>query len=265
MKRDQQTIHTRHDQMLEMIRDRKEIKVEELAAYFDVSMMTVRRDLQALENQGLIQRFHGGATIPKEPDDDVATGDVDKYREMIARYAASLVEDHTTIFINGSMTSLDVLNFIEGKEVEVITNNANATMLKPDDGIHITLTGGSLVNSKYVLTGDSTIRNLIGQKASIAFIGCAGLSSMGGILFNNVPEMVVNELMISHSKHYYVLCDYTKIGRVTAMAGCYMSPDATIITDEKAPEAVLEQLRSKNIEVIQVKKEDFPEAWFSKK
>ena len=63
MKKDRQSVNTRHAKMLAMIRERQEIKVDELAEVFGVSLMTIRRDLQALEDKGLINRFYGGAAV----------------------------------------------------------------------------------------------------------------------------------------------------------------------------------------------------------
>ena len=75
MKRGRQLIDARRAKMLSMIRDRQTIKVEELAAYFHVSLMTVRRDLQALEDKGVVGRFYGGASAgPEQSSSDSSAG-----------------------------------------------------------------------------------------------------------------------------------------------------------------------------------------------
>ena len=123
MKRDRQSVNLRHAEMLALIRDRQEVLVEELSETFGISMMTVRRDLQALEEQGKISRFHGGATVgvPAVAADE--RGEVALCRRQIARRAASLVADGDSLLINGSSTALAILDNLGGKRVSVFTNN----------------------------------------------------------------------------------------------------------------------------------------------
>ena len=72
MKRDRQSVNDRHTRILSLLRERREIKVEELSQIFDVSPMTIRRDLQHLEDQGLISRFYGGA-VAEQPVSEMPT------------------------------------------------------------------------------------------------------------------------------------------------------------------------------------------------
>ena len=106
MKRDRQTVNLRHAEMLAMIRDRQEILVDELARAFDVSAMTVRRDLQTLEEQGKISRFHGGATVDVRVIAPDEKNRVAQCQRLIARCAAALVNSGDTLLINGSNTAL---------------------------------------------------------------------------------------------------------------------------------------------------------------
>lgn len=259
MKRDRQCINTRHAEMLAVIRERQAMKVEELANIFNVSPMTVRRDLQTMEDKGLISRFYGGATvdprgIPVSEKDDVAL-----YRKLIARYAASMVVDGDQLFINGSMTALDLLDYIEGKSVHVFTNNGAAVRRKFPAGVEITLSGGILRGQSHIMTGDCTMRNLLMTQAQKAFIGCTGISPDGEILCGIPTELGINETMISHAYEYYILADYTKIGRAGTYASCSLEKAGTVITDERAPSNVVEQLRAIGLTVVQVRKCDFPD------
>ena len=93
MKRDRRAVTLRHAEMLAMIRDRQEVLVEELARAFDISLMTVRRDLQVLEEQGKISRFHGGASVDVRPVSSDEKDRVALCQRLIARRAAALVND----------------------------------------------------------------------------------------------------------------------------------------------------------------------------
>ena len=123
MKRDRQSVNDRHTRILSLLRERREIKVEELSQIFDVSPMTIRRDLQHLEDQGLISRFYGGA-VAEQPVSPAGDADqVKLYRDLISQYAANLVAENDQIFINGSRTALGLLDFLGSKNVQVFTNN----------------------------------------------------------------------------------------------------------------------------------------------
>lgn len=257
MKRDRQSVNIRHAEMLAMIRDRQEVLVEELSEAFGISTMTVRRDLQVLEEKGKISRFHGGASIDVRAVATDEKREVAHCRQMIARCAASLVAEGDTILINGSNTALTLLNHLEGKSVSVFTNNGLAVGQKYPSGVEIHLSGGMFRGSNHILTGDLAMRNLMEVHATKAFLGCTGISPDGEILCGIPSELAINETMIEHSDSYYILADYTKIGKSSAYASFHLERRGCVITDEHAPEDVVRQLRAIGMEVIQVGKNDF--------
>ncbi len=241
-----------------MLRERRTVKVEDLAAFFGVSLMTVRRDLQVLEERGLVGRFYGGATVDETavrvPDGDA----VESYRRSISRYAASLVEDGERVFINGSRTALDLLHYVRDKRVRVFTNNGAAVRREYPPGVEITLSGGVLRGQSHILTGDCAARNLLMMEADRAFLGCTGISPDGEILCGIPTELGINETMIGHAGQYYILADHTKIGKASPYASFSLEKAGTIVTDEKAPGDVVERLRSIGMTVIQVGRDDDP-------
>lgn len=259
MKRDRQSVNLRHAEMLSMIRERQEIRVEELAKAFSVSLMTVRRDLQLLAEKGKISRTHGGATVDYYTGPVSEEDDVELYRDLIAQYASSLVSNGDHIFINGSGTALSLLNYLGGKRVQVFTNNGAAVGVKYPAGVEVSLLGGVLRGSHHIMTGDGTIRNLLSAQADKAFLGCTGISPDGEILCGIPAELGINETMIGHAEEYFILADHTKIGKTSTYASCHLEKSGCVITDERAPADVLEQLRAIGMRVIQVHRSDFPE------
>ena len=259
MKRDRQSVNNRHAEMLALIRERQEVMVEELSEVFGVSTMTVRRDLQVLEEKGKISRFHGGATVDIRQAASDGRDDVAMYRRMIARCAASLVQDGESILINGSNTALALLNHLEGKSVSVFTNNGHAVGHKYPAGLDIQLSGGVLKGAQHILTGDLAMRNLIDVHADKAFLGCAGISPDGEILCGITSELGINETMIGHSEQYFIMADYTKIGKTSPYASFHLEKKGCVITDERAPRDVLERLRVIHMKVVQVGRSDYPD------
>ncbi len=233
---------------------RYQILLEELSQIFDVSPMTIRRDLQHLEDQGLISRFYGGA-VAEQPVSPAGDADqVKLYRDLISQYAANLVAENDQIFINGSRTALGLLDFLEGKNVRVFTNNGLVCARKYPSNLRITLSGGEVRGQNAILTGDCTMRNLLMVHARKAFIGCTGISPNGELLCGIPTELGINETMLSHSDRYFILADHTKVGVIGTYASLHLEKMGTVITDELAPAAVVEQLRYIGMEVIQVTK-----------
>lgn len=257
MKRDRQSVNDRHTRILSLLRERREIKVEELAQIFGVSPMTIRRDLQHLEDRGLVSRFYGGAVAEQRLPVPGEADQVKLYRELISRYAANLVSEGDRIFINGSKTALGLLDFIDQKKVRVFTNNGLVCARKYPSNLHIILSGGDVRGQSGILTGDCTMRNLLMEQAGKAFIGCTGISPNGELLCGIPTELAINETMMGHSNRYYILADHTKIGVMGTYASLHLEKMGTVITDEVAPATVVEQLRFIGMRVIQVKRSDF--------
>lgn len=247
MKRDQQTIDKRHKGIIELLKKEREMKVDELAAIFEVSIMTMRRDLQALEEKGELIRFHGGARYNAR---NVLTSEIEqeKRREAISAYAASLVQDGESLFINGSMTASAILETLKARNISVVTNNAFAAGYNKSDQIAISLTGGQLHH--HIMVGDYCMRNLLMSYVDKAFLGCTGISPEGEILCDIPSELAINETMISHAREYYILADSHKLGRTKAMGSFTLVRPGTVITDNKAPEEIIKRLESQGMKVV---------------
>ncbi len=256
MKQGRQTVDTRRTKILSLIRERQKIRVEELAALFNVSLMTIRRDLQALEDQGLIGRFYGGASVDPYAVSLTERDAVGDCRRAISRRAAALVEKGDRLFVNGSSTALDLLDYVTREGVQVFTNNGFAINRTFPPGVEVTLSGGVLRSQGHIMTGDCAMRNLLMMRAEKAFLGCSGISPDGEILCDIPTELGINETMISHAYQYYILADHTKVGRAGTYASFSLEVPGTIITDDQAPSAVLDRLRSLGMKVIQVGQKD---------
>lgn len=233
-----------------------QIRIDELAKRLGVSVVTIRRDLQYLEEKKQITRFYGGAAVSKEAAGYV--DDVTIYRELIAKYAATLVDDGDTIFINTSSNALDIIRYIKGRHVTVITNNGRAISQEKAEGVDLILTGGEVRHPKEALVGDFATRNLQNIFAKKAFVGCAGISAATGMSTEIANEVNVNRLMIEHTTQaVYLLADHTKVGHNSSFTSCGIDMVKHLITDEQASEEELEQMRMLGVEVYQVRKSDY--------
>lgn len=259
MKRDQSSVEHRRSQILRKIREEEEVRVEDLAQEFGLSCMTVRRDLQYLEDRNLVTRFYGGATVNPEYRCVSAEEELALYRRQLSRYAATRVLNGETLFINGSMVALGVLDYITAHNVHVITNNGMAVTKKHHKGVTVTLTGGEL--REHVMTGETVMRYLLNCTADKTLIGCAGVTPNGEFCYNIPTEIGINETMIARTtKELYILADHTKLNdpeaNVAKYGSCTYDRQVTLITDEKADPNTVESLRRHGIEVHQVSLND---------
>lgn len=235
-----------------MIHMNPEVRVDDLANILSVSRMTVRRDLDYLERRKLLVRTHGGAVASSGKEEELKM-----YRTMIARFAARFVEDNDTVFINTSRNSLQILKFVEHRDVTVITNNGKAINADRNHGTSVILTGGELRHPKDAMVGDFALRSLQAVYAKKAFIGCSGISAEKGMTTEIANEVNVNGMMIDHTtQDVYVLADHTKIGVNSSFVSCPIEKIKYLITDEKASEEELDKIRERGVRVYQVGKDE---------
>ncbi len=252
MKNSRDIVDYRRKKILEILKKTGDIRVLDIAEHLKVSEVTVRRDLQYLEDQKIIERYYGGARVreetPKKQKDVVAI-----CRDNIARFAASLVEDNDTIFINTSRTAIDMLKYITAKDITVITNNGNALFQKKSHTVKVILTGGELYNIKGTLVGEFAKNNLLRVSAKKAFIGCAGLSIENGMTTEILNEVDLNQAMLERvTGKAYILADHTKLNKNSSFVSCDITAISDIITDKKAPRDFVEQAKELGMDIYEV-------------
>lgn len=248
MKKSRQVVERRRDKVLGMVQKTGDIKVEEMAEYLHVSKMTIRRDLQYLEDEKMLERYYGGARSGGVEED--CKDEKEMARKQIAKYAAGLVEDGDTIFINTSKTALGILPYITAKHVTVITNNGNAIGMKHSSDITVALTGGELRYIKGSMVGDIAVNSLTRVTANKSFIGCSGLSIESGMTTEYLNEVQINEMMFSRvTERAFILADSSKLSIKSSFVSRDVNNITDIITDENAPEEIVAAFREKGVTV----------------
>ncbi|MDR0630085.1 MAG: DeoR/GlpR family DNA-binding transcription regulator [Treponema sp.] len=231
------------------------VKVNQLAQRMRVSPLTIRRDLVALLDSGKIDRFYGGASLLKydnRSEENIFSSGFTLNKLAIAQYAATLVEDGDTIFINTSSTALAILPHITAKQVTVITNNVKAITSKHRDDMILVFTGGELRFPKEAMVGDFALNNLNRVTASRCFLGCNGINADEGVTTAVLQEATINNLMLTRvTGPRYILADKSKIGRRLNFIYGRLQDISLLITDTEAPQPLVAELRKK-IEVVQV-------------
>lgn len=256
MKNNRKAVDERRLKILNIIRENGQVKVEDLANEFQTSLMTVRRDLQQLEMEKKISRVHGGAVSLERANMMLSQDEkITMCRNRISEFASRFIDDGDTLFINGSRTALNMLNYTKNKKVSVYTNNCWGIGCEFPDDVTIYFTGGEVRNN--VMVGEYVMRNLLSITADKTFLGCAAVYDDGEFRYDIPTEIGINEAMISRtSKELYILADHTKIRRresqVNIYGSCAYDKPCTLITDDNANMAVVDQLRGYGINVILV-------------
>ena len=259
MKNSKSVVFKRQQALLKELREEKTIDVETVAKKLDVSPTTIRRDLIMFEKQNLIERFHGGATLLEESlrEEDIPTDNHEaedkEQKQIIARYAAELVEDGDTIFINSSSTALLMLDYLKGKRVIVVTNNGFAVSYPHDSQVEIIMTGGEIYQRRKSLVGEFALHTLTKIIADKAFIGVGGISADGGITTSVLPETAINDTMLRRCQgKRYVLAANSKIGREHNFHSADVNQVDCLITCQGSNKIEVDAIKNSGVEVVEL-------------
>lgn len=259
MKKTQGMVAKRREKILEYISQNESINTNELAEKLNISPLTLRRDLQSLDDEGLIIRYYGGAKLASDinldnkNDSEEKTVDstYDKKKHIIAKYAADLINDGDTIFINSSSTALLILEYLENKRVYVVTNNGKALNSSIGPNVELVLTGGQVYERKQSLIGEFATYILSKITADKCFLGVSGIACDSGISTSVLQETLINHEMINRcSGPVYILADSSKVGRHHSFSSGDINEISHLITDSDINEADINEFRDKGVTVI---------------
>lgn len=254
MKNPAKLIEQRRKEILRLLESNPEYNADDLALYFNVSSLTIRRDFQYLEDRNCIQRHYGGVKLVENfRDRDKKDTLIERRKNLIAKKAAEFIENGDTIFINTSTTALLILKYIKDKKVNVITNNANAVFVQKDYNINVMLTGGELREPKESMVGEFAYNNLMRVSANKCFMGCSGISANVGITTAVLAEVAINELMLRQcTGTAFVLTDSTKVGHNHSFVSSELNKVHYLITDDAASKDECERIKEKGVKVITI-------------
>ena len=233
MKRSKAFVAGRRDEITAILEKRGQVSVAELAEHFGVSALTIRRDLDYLEERQVLTRQYGSATLLNPLGRPSGSRQV-RANKAIAREAARYVEDGDCIFINSSATALGILKFITAQGVTVITNNGKALLLEDRQNVQVILTGGEIRPPRSSMTGEVAIDCIKRVTAAKCFLGCTGLSADFGLTSATSPEPAVNTAMLERSKKHFIVADSSKLGLTSSFQFGSIDEIDLLITDTGA-------------------------------
>lgn len=247
----------RHRKILEILYRKTTVSADELADEFGVSKITIRRDLDTLAADNLLERTRGGAFVSSrhrmeevfEEKDSAAK----REKILIGKYAASLAQENDTIFLNAGSTTLEVLRHLGGRKVKVVTNNAAATNLDLSPDVELIMLGGEYRHLSRSLIGELTLMGIRHAFSSLTILGINGISLTKGCTSAVYQETTVNGAMIENSNSQVIIvADHSKMNAVSSFLTCPLSRIDLVVTDWMSPPSFLDELREAGVKVAVV-------------
>lgn len=237
----------RHQQILELLQQQREVSVQALAARFGVSPLTIRRDLDTLEREGAVTRTHGGAVFSPASVIEFAfrqrAQDHTAEKVAIARYVASLVPPGMTLVLDTGTTTLEVARALVGvPRLRVLTSSlAIAAALHTCTNLDLVLLGGNARHHSPDLSGPLTEDNLLQFQTEMAIIG-ADAVGREGLYTSDLGIARISRAMIACARETWLVVDSSKFTRRSFVKFADWSAITHLVTDEGLAEVDREWL-----------------------
>ncbi|MEK9861735.1 MAG: DeoR/GlpR family DNA-binding transcription regulator [Limisphaerales bacterium] len=228
--------------------------LDELSELVDASISTVRRDLTLLEATGLLKRTHGGARLVQPQSEEFIFTERDNRendaKESIGRACARLIPPNQSVIIDAGSTAYHASKHLGGGGPQIITNSLPvANQYASSGNVEVILSGGVIYPRLGVLVGPIAKETFSRMHADFAIMGSGGITEEGVTNSHNLLIDIQKEMLRAARKVIFCL-DHTKFGRRSVSFLCELNQIDYIITDTKAPPAMLELLSARGIEVM---------------
>ena len=228
--------YERKERILEYLSHHPSATVRELAGELFISEASVRRDLSALEQEGLIVRHYGGVMLSGNRNGVVPVslrdGENSSVKEDIARRAAALIRDGDVVMMDASSTVRRMLRYLnDRRDVTIITNNLQIFSECRNPSIRLYSTGGMYSSENHALIGAEAERALLDFSADAVFFSSQGISEDGEITDASEAETALRRVMLARSRRRYFLCDSSKIGVRRLFSLCHKDDLTDVIGD----------------------------------
>lgn len=250
----------RQKSIVEQLSKNGQVVVAALGAEFGVSEMTIRRDLQELENSGWIERVHGGALLSQRQKNRLEPPALERMSAMvpekqrIAAYIAGLVEQGEMLFIGSGTTTLYIAQALSSRDDITVVSNALPILneLAANSKMTVIGVGGFLRRDELSMIGslaDAEIRNLRVDKV---IIGMRGIHPQHGLTSDHPQELLTDRQIMSISDTVIVAADHSKIGHVATSITAPIEKANLIVTSQGADASLVRQIEAQGSQVVLV-------------
>ena len=249
----------RHTYILDELNQRGVIRISDLSESLDVSLMTIRRDIEILAEQGLVNKVHGGATaksdLPAPWEQPFRTKSLreTEAKDAIARRALSLVQPGASLALMGGSTVFALAKLlVRVPRLTIVTNSLPISDLFQKEGRtdHTVILTGGFRTPTDSFVGELTVSMFSRLNIDMAFMGAHGFDLRGGFTSPNILESETNRAVRAHARKLVVLADHTKWGEVAFSTFAQLSEADTLVTDDGLPAQTIDGLTEVIGEVI---------------
>jgi DeoR family transcriptional regulator of aga operon/DeoR family fructose operon transcriptional repressor len=244
--------------IIERLEDVGKVEVTDLKNDLQVSDMTIRRDLKELEDQGYIDRIHGGAILAEQHRNRIEPPVIERMSVMaeekkkIAEATVDFIGQGEMIFLGSGTTTLYVAReLIVRDDITVVTNSIPILHeLSNNAQMTVIAVGGFLRRSELSLIGHFTESVLQDIRVNKVIVGMRGIHPDYGLTCDHPQELITDRRILNTSDHVIVVADHTKIGHIATSRTAPITSIHKLVTSKKANENLISEIRQKNIEVV---------------
>ena len=228
--------NARKEQILVKLQAQQRASLEELVTLTGASESTVRRDLNELEEQGLIRRLHGGAEIPQSLSSELSVLEKSfknvQEKEIIAKKAMKYVSDGDVIFVDAGTTTAALILELKrsNKHLTVVTNSPMHGVSLMADNLTVYILGGLIKRSTDSVIGSQATEQLSHYRFNIAFVGANAYDDSIGAMTPDSEEAAIKQQAIKQSDKSYILIDKSKLGK-TSFVKFALPEEVEVITE----------------------------------
>jgi DeoR/GlpR family transcriptional regulator of sugar metabolism len=246
----------RRRRIMSMLQEKQSVLVPELSRIFEVTEETIRRDLEKLEQDGLLKRTYGGAILNESINIDLPLNIREitniEGKEAIGRKVAEYIEDGDTVMLDSSSTALQVAkNLRNKKKITVITNSVKIVLeLANASNCTVISTGGTLRPNAMSFAGSQSEKAIQNYNVDKAVISCKGVHMQRGISDSNEMEVEVKKSMKNASEKFFLAVDHTKFDKSSFIKMMNFEGIDCIFTDRKLSQQWEDMLKNYNIRLV---------------
>ncbi len=238
----------RQYEIYEKIKKEQIIEVKQLSQHYGVSLMTIRRDLDKLEEQGLVTKTYGGAilneSISIEPSFEIKEGQSLSAKKEIAFMASEMIHDSDSVYLDCGTTSLELFSRIQYKRITIFTNFWKVIQyVNRNTKAKIILCPGTFNPITQAALSEITIDFIKNYSIDKAFISTLGIDIDFGASIPSMSDAIVKNEILNHSTKKILLADHTKFNKKYMSKICPLQIFDSIITDSNISDDILNQYK----------------------
>lgn len=240
--------------ILERVAETQAIEAQALADELNVSVMTIRRDIKRLEQDGFLRQTYGGATVHITKSVELGFNSralqYAAQKRLIGAFAARMIEPGQTLFLGEGTTTSQFAQFLPPHpHLQVITASLSHASLLASRDIRVIVLGGKLHSDELTMTGPIAEATLQRFYADVCILGAAGVDAQVGITELDYEIAALHRLMMERSRRVVVLADHSKLGFRAPAVVAPVSMVTTLVTDDAASPDALEQLQACGVQI----------------